>query len=530
MSNDALIRRLKTLTAFRAFFVTVLLGSFYIFEIGYNIFPYPYGVIYLIIALYLLTIIYAVLLIIKVGTPLFAYVQLCLDVVGAVALVFLTGGIESWFSILLPLIVIVSTIVINKRAGYVIATVGSVLFGSLIDLQFYGILPIPYDPVLSEKDFLYHIFSHIIALYLTAYLIGQLSLRLEKAQIGLEKKDTDIRDLTMFNKEVIEGMPSGLFTTDPEGRVLLFNRAAEEITGIKSDNAESMNIGSIMPFIGKIGVKERLEGVLGLKDKEKVIGLTISVMQDAKGEDIGFIGIFDDLTDIKRMQEEIKEKERLADIGELSANIAHEIRNPLASLKGSIEMLKEDVVAVEHKKRLMDIALGEMQRLDAIITDFLTYSRPKPIEPEVFDLHQMLNETTEMLRQRGNENISFKKDFSGQFLIKADPQRLQQVFWNLGINAIEAMPEGGELVVSTRSGERAVEIIFKDTGIGISQDNIKRVFYPFFTTKEKGTGLGLSIAHRIITDHDGSITLSSFAGKGSRFRILLPRGDVNGKG
>ncbi|MBI4823780.1 MAG: PAS domain S-box protein [Nitrospirae bacterium] len=526
--KSALSNKLKTLTAFRALFVTVLLGTFYIFEIGLRIFPYPYGVLYLVIFLYLLTIVYSLMLL-RFGTPAFAYAQLCLDVVSAITLVFLTGGIESWFSILLPIVVIASAIILNKRAGYVIATIGAVLYGSLIDLQFYKILPIPYDPMFGEKDFLYNIFSHTLALYLTAYLIGHLVERLERATIGLEKKDSDLKDLTVFTDEVIEGMPSGLFTTNLKGRIILFNSAAEEITGIERHRAIGMEINSVFPFIGNIRQKERIEGLIEHAGSSKVIGLTVSEMQDANGQRTGFIGIFDDLTELKRMHEEIKQKEKLADIGELAANIAHEIRNPLASLKGSIEMLKEDKVSAEYKGRLMEIALGEMQRLDVIITEFLIYSKPKAIELETFDLHQMLDETIEMLKQRNTGEVTFIKGFNGPLYIKADPQRLQQVFWNLGINAIEAMPDGGKLSISTTDSKDVIKIIFEDTGIGISPENMKKVLYPFFTTKPEGTGLGLSIAYRIVEDHNGGLAFTSKQGEGTKFRVFLPKGNVNGK-
>ena len=538
MAKDPLSGRLRALTAFRALFVTVLLGTFLIFEIGYGIFPYPREVLYLIISLYILTIAYALLLR-KAPSAAHAYLQLALDVLSAIALIFLTGGIESWFTSVLMLVVIAAAIVLGKRAGYITATLGGVFYGLLIDFQFYGILHIPFDPLLGEKDILYNIFSHIVALYLTAYLTGYLSSRLERVTTRLEKKSLDLRDLALFNREVIEAMPSGLFTTNLGGRVLLFNRAAEETTGIEQASAAGRHISEIMPFVSATGETHRVEGTLRAKDKERVIGLTISKMRDARGTETGYIGIFDDLTDIKRLEEEIKQKERLADIGELAANIAHEIRNPLASLKGSIEMLRENMASPEHKSRLMDIALGEMNRLNSIITDFLNYSRPKPIEPVTFDLNQLIGETVEMLGKMDDaDGITFIKNLNGGLVLRADPQRLQQVFWNLGINAVEAMtatadkPGGkGSLVVSTNIvggpeglGSPSVEIVFEDTGPGVSPENMKKVFYPFFTTKDKGTGLGLSIAYRIIEDHGGGISLSNRPGGGARFKIILPKG------
>jgi len=220
----------------------------------------------------------------------------------------------------------------------------------------------------------------------------------------------------------------------------------------------------------------------------------------------------------------MKQKEKWAAIGELSLNIAHEIRNPLASLKGSIEMLKEGSVPDNQKERLMEIALNEMNRLNRVITDFLTYSRPTPAEFRMFDLHRLLDETLELLENvdQDRSNLSIRKEYGGTLEVKADPQKLRQVFWNLGINAVEAMPGGGELVVSTRNAERLVEITFKDSGSGIDMEHIEKIFYPFFTTKEQGTGLGLAIAYRIVEEHNGILRVASNSGIGTTFEVILP--------
>lgn len=514
MTDDSPNRKLKTLTAFRAMFVTVLLGSFFIFEIGYGRFPYPASILHLIIALYALTIIYAVLIGRMSSLPL-AYLQLFLDVVAASALIFITGGIESWFSPLLLIIVIASAMVAGERAGYTIATCSSILYGSLIDLQFYRILPIPYDPLIMERDFLYNIFSLITALYLTAYLTGHFAAR-------LERKDIDIRELALFNREVIEHTPSGLFTADLSGRALIFNRAAESITGIDRNDVVGTDIIKVFPFLNSIRQIDLIEGAITASGMEKVIGLSISEMLDAEGRESGYIGVFQDLTELRTMAEEIKKKEKLAVIGELAASIAHEIRNPLASLKGSIELLSEGAATSGQREKLMSIALNEMDRLNAIITDFLNYSRPGLSEARLFDLHKVLGETLDLL-VRDCEKVSLKKDFSGTLFITADPRRLRQVFWNLGLNSIEAMPEGGLLTVETSARDGGIRITFADTGKGIGSGDMKKLFYPFFTTKEKGTGLGLSIAYRIIEDHGGSISVQSRPGLGAEFNVILPR-------
>lgn len=526
MAENALTLRLKALTGFRAVFVTLLLGSFFIFRIQYSILAYPNIIFYFIIFLYTLTIIYALLINRLKNLFLFTYVQLIVDVLSEIALIYITGGIESWFSFTLILTVMSSSIVLNKKAGYITASLSSILYGTLLDLQFYKLLPITYASSIVEKEFIYNIFITILSLYITAYLSGYLSSRLEKTVLKLEEKDTHLRDLEFFNTKVIESLPSGLFTTDMTGHVLIFNKAAETITGTKKDSIIRQRINNSLPFL-KFPFEEGRREVLMKTDgnENKIIGINISVLKDLSGNETGYIGIFQDLTQLKKLESEMKHKEKWAAIGELSANIAHEVRNPLASLKGSIEMLKENKIPMKHKDKLMDIALKEMERLNNTITDFLTYSSPRPLELKRIDLHLLLNETLELLDniEHNKNKILTKKEFKGSFFINADPQKLRQVFWNLGMNALEAMQNGGELTVSTENYNGTVKVIFSDTGAGIDSLNIEKVFFPFFTTKEQGTGLGLSIAYRIIEEHKGRLIVQSSPGTKTTFMIILPK-------
>ena len=526
MSENALTLRLKALIGFRALFVTLLLGSYFLFNIEYRSALYPNAVSYFIIFLYMLTIIYSILIKTTKNLFLFAYTQLILDVIAEIILIYITGGIESWFSFILILTVLSSCIVLNKKAGYIIASLSSILYGALIDLQFYKVLPIAYGETVLEKEFLYNIFIHILSFYITAYLSGYLSYRLERTVQKLEEKDTHLKDLELFNIKVIESLPSGLFTTDMAGNALIFNRAAERITEIRKDQVIGNSIETALPFLVFPFKDGRHEEILNKDDNtQKIIGLNISVLKDTSGKETGFIGIFQDLTQLKKLEEEMKQKEKLAAIGELSANIAHEIRNPLASLKGSIEMLKEDKIPAKHKDRLMEIALNEMERLNCIITDFLTYSRPKPLELQRTDLHLLLSETIELLNnvKQDKNNIRIKNEFEDSLFITADPQKIRQVFWNLGTNAIEAMDNGGELIVSTMNNTDTVKIVFSDSGIGIDPSGIEKIFYPFYTTKEKGTGLGLSIAYRIVEEHGGRLIVKSNPGIKTSFEIILPK-------
>lgn len=523
--DNALLKRLKALIVFRAFFVTFLLGTFLLFGIGYYKFPYTHTILYFIIVpLYILSVVYGLLLPRIRNLNLFAHLQLFVDAISSVSLIFLTGGIESWFSFIMLLIVIGSVITVNRKAGYVTATACSLLYGLLADLQFYHLIPVPYDPSVMEKDFLYNIFSLISGLYLTAYLMGYLSSRLEKTSIKLEEKVSNLKDLTFFHEELIESLPSGLLTTDLAGSILIFNRAAEHITGTPRTAAIGNNITTVFPFVTRPIETLRGEGTITVDDTRRIIGLTLSPSTDSSGQETGYICIFQDITDLKRLEAELKHKETLAAIGELSANMAHEIRNPLASLKGSIEILKEGALTKAHGEKLMNIALSEMDRLNTIITDFLTYSRPKPPEFLSFDLHSLLDEIIQLTRNAvmSADNISITKDFGGYYEIVADPQKLRQVFLNLTMNAIESMPGGGLLIIKTRKVHNTMVVSFKDSGIGISPENLKEIFYPFFTTKDRGTGLGLSIAYRIIEEHRGRITVNSIPGLGTTFEVTIP--------
>ncbi len=524
MAEYALISRLKALIGIRALFVSLILGAAYVFKIEF--FPNARALSLIIISLYVLTIIYAMLVQKVKNLLLFAYVQLVLDVLAEIALIAITGGIESWFSFTLILTVISSGIVLNRKAGYIMASISSVSYGILLDLQYHGVVPIHFDNSLQVQQFLYRIFIHTTALYFTAYLMGYLTRRIEKTEEKLEEKDIYLKDLEFFNTKVIESLPSGLFTTDTDGNVLIFNRAAEKITGVNKEEIIGKKIAYALPLVEFPGRQGRQEAVLQLPDQgKKIVGLQISGLRDISGKETGYIGVFQDLTQLKELEAEMKNKEKWAAVGELSANIAHEIRNPLASLRGSIEMLREGKVPDKHREKLMEIAISETERLNNIITDFLTYSRPRPLDIQRADLHGLLADTLQLLAhaEQNRGNISVQKAFQGELFALIDPVKMRQVFWNLGVNAIEAMENGGELSVSTADTFGKVAIQFSDTGSGITPEELPRVFYPFYTTKEKGTGLGLAIAYRIVEEHHGRLIARSTPGVGTTFEIILPK-------
>jgi len=528
MRSEELYSKLRVLTAFRLLFVTILLAAFVLLQVEFRLFTYPGLVQYLIALLYLVNIFY--LFLIKYRRPggvTLGYIQLVLDVVFEIILIVATGGIESWFTVMLLLTVISSAMVMGRRAGYIIATLASILYGTVIDLQYYRILPITYSAQLTEKDFFYNIVINLMAVYLTAYLIGYLSSGLESTRRSLDEKSLDLRELAQFHTDVIENIPSGLFSTDVEGYVRLFNSAAEQITGIGRDRVLGVRIDGVFPFVTVPLAPCRLDGIISTGHGDRIIGMSISEHRNQDGRTVGYIGTFQDLTLIRRLEEEMQKKEKFAVIGELSANIAHEIRNPLASIKGSIEMLRENSTGPEERSRLMEIAIREMERLDRIIADFLNYSNPRPLEMKECDVARLLSGTVMLLKSSvaDDERIEFEESIESPLCTRGDGDKLRQVFWNLLSNAVEALENGGTITVRAAREGDTISVQVSDNGTGIREEDQERIFYPFYTTKKEGTGLGLAIAYRIVEEHGGRIEVRSREGEGASFIVTLPSGE-----
>ncbi len=534
-------KRVSALIYIRAIVVTILLGSFYLFEIGYEQSVQPISLSYLVAFLYFLTVVYALVLYrIKRGSQFaisgekskagvlatFAYIQITIDIAAETGLVYMTGGIDSMFAFLFPLSILSAGIVLNRRACYVFATLSSILYGLLLDLQFYNLIKNSTTIVSSEKDYFYKIFAHITAFYMVGYLSGYLSEKLHKATRSLQESEMVLSDLKAFNEYIIESIPSGIFTTDLNERIISFNTAAQEITRLGIADVAGKKTSDIFPFLlNFLEPIERVDGELHHGGETFSIGMRLSKLRDGSGRPIGLIGVFQDLTALKIMEAEVKRKEKWAYIGELSASIAHELRNPLASLQGAVEMLREKKVPQEHADHLMEIALSEMDRLNGIITDFLLYARPRELTREPFDLHQSLRDIITLLNKAepGREDIEISTKLDSSLFITGDPAQIRQVFWNLGLNALDAVSDGGSVEINTRQSNNSVEILFSDSGTGISKNDMDNIFYPFFTTKEKGTGLGLSIAQKIAEEHGGRIIVESGEGiRGTTFRVILP--------
>ncbi len=538
-------KKLKILMVLRIALITLFLVSSILFQIRFANREVP-AFYLLVVSVYFITIIYALLINRVENLKLFAYIQLIGDLIIESVLVYITGGIESSFSFTYIITIIYASIMLYRRGGYVIAGISSILYGGLIDLYYYGFFEVSHPSVLSSAETFYKVFLHVLFFFVVAFLSGGLAESLRQTGEILKEKDTDLVELQTFYKNVAQSMSSGLLTTDLKGHITSFNRAAEDITGYFFEEVkgkiwhEIFNLEEIKSVFSKLEMLRipfRFDGNYIRKDSTKLaLGITISSLKNESGETTGAIGIFQDLTKIKEMEDDIKKKEKLAMVGELAAGMAHEIRNPLASLSGSMQILRGESTLSGENKKLLEIALRETEKLNRIISDFLTYARPTPLNKKRCDINRLLNDAVTLLRnsKEYQKEIKISTNLDGKKLIKEiDPNQMSQVFWNLSINAIQAMPEGGELIITSKKKARKgrgyeesekdyIEITFKDTGNGINPVVKDKIFYPFFTTKDKGSGLGLAIVHRIIEDHKGEIKVESKLNEGSRFIIHLP--------
>ncbi|MEE9611495.1 MAG: histidine kinase dimerization/phospho-acceptor domain-containing protein, partial [Desulfatiglandales bacterium] len=498
-------------------FISLLLGAFVLIQVKQtkiyfgDIQNYHY---FLIATIYLLTFIYVILLKRLKNLSKLAYAQLILDTFFVTAIIYATGGIESIFSFLYILTIINGSIILYRKGGMATASSSSILYGLLLDLHYYNVInPIGsrliYPTDYQSPYFFYMIVVNIAAFYLVAFLSSYPSEQARKSRVELRAKQNDIVELEAINEWIVRSITSGLITLDSQNKVILFNPAAEDIFAIKASQAIGNDITDILPFLddhignGKKGsfqytrTSHKFVDLPFTREDDKKIFLRffISPLRLPDGEQKGQILFFQDMTEIKRIEEEMKKVEGLALIGELAAGVAHEIRNPLASISGSIEMLKEGLDKSDVSNKLMEIILREMSRLNNLVKDFLLFARPNQAKLKKFDLNQLILDSLELFKNSGNwtEKMRVETTFREDIELESDPEQIKQVFWNLFLNATEAMPDGGSLHIRTdlvngrdlpEKGRTMGKITVRDTGQGFSKRALSHVFTPFFTTKE----------------------------------------------
>ena len=521
-------RSLTWYLVWRTAVVTFLLGGAAVFYLKGSIGRIEISPLFILIgATYAEALLSALLLRVIVKTDLFAQFQIAWDLLFVTALILLTGGIESVFPFAYLLVVVSASFLLSRRMTVLAAAAAVIFFGGLLDLQYFAYLEsLGLTRAAANGTYLSTLFVHATAFLLTAFLSGTLAERWRTSEAHLQRKTIDFTELEKLNQTMLAHINSGLMLINPGGRIRSFNRAAGTITGLTLAAVYDRPAAELFPgFSFAQGESvERVEGSFAKADGTRMIlGYSTTAVRDSQGGAIGTLVTFQDLTQLKRYEEDLKRADRLAAVGRLSAAMAHEIRNPLASISGSVQLLLENVPAQGEEQRLMRIVVNEADRLNGLLSDFLTFARPRPPQKTEFDLPQLLQEFIDLLhRDQRFSAIQIDTDWPAACPLNADLEQLKQSLWDLAINAAEAMQGRGALLFQVVVDE-TISIVVEDSGPGISADVKARIFEPFFSTKERGTGLGLASVYVAMEAHNGQLTVTDGTQGGACFRLSFPR-------
>ncbi|HTR25677.1 MAG TPA: ATP-binding protein [Terriglobales bacterium] len=457
-----------------------------------------------------------------------AILQVVADIAMVTLVVQLTGGIESSLNFLYPLVIVVAAMLLPRGWAYLSAALAFIFFAAVLELGYYGAIPSYVTTHPKLKALQVTILVNLFAYFAIAYLAGLLMTKLRQADAQLKNASGALENLQALHENIVQSMSGGVITTGPDGRITLVNRAAQQLLEISDEELHGRSVAELfqdpLPSFGARGGAEvRFTTVKGFR---KTFRVMVSPLND-RG-DAGFVYTFDDLTEVRRLEREVRMQDRLAAVGRLAAAIAHEIRNPLTSIAGSVSMLSEAPALSPEEKHLLGIVIRESDRLNNIITDFLAYSRGKQYRFERVNLVPLLEDTLTLIEHRliaEDANIRVGRSFqTSEAWALADGDKIKQVFWNFAENAVRAMQKGGgKLTVSLLGRDSDWEISFSDTGPGIHPQQTEKIFEPFQSNFEGGTGLGLAIVYQIVQAHEGKVWARSEVGKGTSFVLRLRR-------
>ncbi len=489
---------------------------------------------------YSLTLIYIALGKVVKSRKVHIAVQIAGDLVIETLIVYFTGGLDSPFSFLYIVSIITASMMLYRRGGLLAASGSVILYGGLADLMYWGVVPMPeqswFVPTAFTESRLYlNMATNFAGFYATALLTSYLSEKLQKTSEELDANRLNLAALRALNQNVVESIPSGLLTLSPDGEVTFINPAGCNILRTEPRVVVGRHIAEL-GFVTEddwTGVRRELatgtvfrkEELFRLGEDTRTLGYAVTPLNTLEGAASGFTVIFQDLTDMKKLEAELRLKDRMAAVGELSAGIAHEIRNPLAAIAGSVQVLKKSDALSPQEQRLMGIILKESERLNKSIADFLRFVKPQERRTTEFDIASSLSETLDLLQNSPELSADHKIErqiVPASFTLAGDADQIRQVFWNLVRNAVQAMARGGTLRVTAEPDGDSYRIRFIDSGRGMSEADQRRLFQPFRTNFPSGTGLGMAISYRIVQEHGGEIDVASSEGVGTMITVSLP--------
>ncbi len=545
--DQELEQRVRRIMLLRVFFLTGFVGLLLTFQERLGI-TAPIGPLCMVIGVgFFMSLIYAVLfrvLTLKENASL----QVLGDLLLVGGILYTTGGIDSPISFLFLFVIIATSVTLPRAATYLAASGAIIIYGVLVDLEYFGIItPVylfPEAKVSFESGYVFYvIFLNIVSYYTVAYLSSFLSHRLRMVKEELVQASINLEEQRAFNRNIIQNMGNGLVTTNLEGHITSINPAARFLTGYSIEESLDKPIDQLIPLVElkhlflenkTSALPKQIEGEYKRKDG-KVIFIRIKISHLTDLNVSGYILVFEDLTEVKGMQEMVLRTSQLAAVGRFSAGLAHEIRNPLTSLSGSIQVLARGLKLEDSYKRLMEIVIKETDRLNIILSDFLNYSQPKKNLITIIDLTQLIQDVIILLKNK--EDLSQKKQIvfegtSDHLIVNGDEEQIKQVVWNLCINALESMSQGTltltlKKVFSFEIGKfqtnhRGIVLEVQDEGCGISPAQITNIYDPFYSSKKNGVGLGLATVSQIVNQSGGVMDVKSVVGEGTLFTVFLP--------
>ncbi|MFP2906985.1 two-component system sensor histidine kinase NtrB [Pyxidicoccus sp. 3LFB2] len=475
---------------------------------------------------YLLSLVTAVVVRRGRWTAPAVFIQVLGDLVIATGLVVLTGGGDSPFTFTYSLAVISGAILLERRGALAMAAAGSLVYAGVV-LQVHDGLERVLFP---SRHVAFLLGSHVLAMFLVAVLAGYLSRQLSAAGGALSAREKDLHRLETLQAQILACMPSGLVTCDVRGRVTFVNRAGSAILGVDADAARSRTLEDLLPGALHLGRRtSRRELTVRTPAGVRTLGLsTTPLLDESEG---ALLVVFQDLTELRRMEDGLRRADRLAALGTMSAQLAHEIRNPLAAMKGSAQLLGQDRAADAMTVKLTGVLVREADRLSRLVEDFLRFARPPTPSRREVRLDRLVVETVDMLR--GDplaRDVRLEVEPGEAALsVSLDPDQLRQVLLNLARNALQATGPQGLVRVALQHVGGEVVLKVWNAGTPIPRSDLPRLFEPFFTTREGGTGLGLATAHSIVRAHGGDIRVHSEEGAGTEFAVVLPAPEPGGE-
>ncbi len=519
-------KRIFNISLFRLVIVSIIWASVYLTRDSLNNIKIPFYFYLTIYFSYLFS--FFILLVTKYFKILseknLVFFSVLFDISLVTVIVYSTKEFFPTMPLLYIFIILYSSLFYDLKK-IILVTVG-VIF-SFIGLNSVPIFKNGFSYFLNNKDMLLGMEVHILGFSLVGILSGILSERVKVAKKRIAEQLVKIRNLEEYNEYILSSLQSGLLTTDRDFRVVKINDVGKKILGVEDltgrDIIELLNLDRkyLLKKIEKLKngkVKSLKEEIEYFKNGKKIfLGISISLLLKDKREVVGYIFVFQDITELRKMQQQLEIQRRMSAIGNLSAAIAHEIKNPLASLMGSIQVLGDSVEISGDERKLMNIILRESKRLNSIVNKFLQFAENKKFKLEKVNIVELLKETLFLLENSKEKSEKHKIVLTGEnsVFLECDPDGMKQIYWNLITNALKAMPDGGILEINFENGGDFVKIEFRDTGIGMNSDELSSIFEPYSSFFERGSGLGMSIVYNLVKNLGGTIDVYSEKNRGT---------------